>query len=155
MRSKAEERVEKYLKHLQSLGYVESYRYEPYSFEVTEKVTANGRVVLEDMRYTPDFEVVFNLSAVDDYIVQPVLEGAVPKTYRKDWIFLGRINGAGKIISIIEVKPTFDKNNMTRYFTAIRKILFAKDRIFVNLIKVGSLKEPLYINSKKVVDGKS
>jgi len=41
------------------VGLVDSYLYEPNSFELIEKQTACGKNVFQSMAYTPDFEVLF------------------------------------------------------------------------------------------------
>jgi hypothetical protein len=136
-----------YFEELIEAGYVEkieraepirlSERLENKYTQVVEmktktKEVEKNQVILEDHVYTPEFKVTWTQA------------GAV--------LFIDRMWNArkfvkpfiGKWVTYIEVKPSFDQNNMTRLFKINQKWVYQQHQIFVNLVQPHKLFEETF-----------
>lgn len=104
----------------------------------------NSRPVAQNLlhghSYTPEFEVVWDYTKARDLFVWDHLG----KACKFDKLFIGRFvvnptNQAAEFVTIIEVKPSFDQNNMERLFKLNQKWMWDKHKIFVNLVKIQEL----------------
>ena len=142
--SKEESYFIMWLRELELAGYIDSWA-EAKTYELGEKVVhtynevkktktvLKEQTILNSCEYTPDFEIHWNLKALDiffDYF--PTFNSEKINTK----LFLAANNNVNVITSIVEVKPSFDQNNMTRLNTTNRKWMYQKYSIFVNLVKV-------------------
>jgi hypothetical protein len=123
-----------WLNSLQTAGYVHGWKKADLSIEITPKksnVYTDGKKkksqsLLQHLEYTPDFLIEWN-------------ENAKGLFYNKlgEKITLPFISG--HTLSWVEVKPAFDRSNMTRLFRQRQKILYHFQNIYVNLIIVEKL----------------
>lgn len=93
-------------------------------------------ILLRPSEYTPDFIVNFTKKGVDKFV--GLLEPA--NGFKPGMLFYKNTPGV-----ILEVKPTFDQNNMERLFKLNQKFLWEKDKIFVNLVEPVALFEKTFI----------
>jgi hypothetical protein len=129
-------------KELELAGYIDSWA-EAKTYPLGEKIVntynevkktktvPKEQTILNGCEYTPDFEIHWNKKALNifyDYF--PTINSKVNTK-----LFIAN-NDEPIYKSIIEVKPSFDQNNMTRLNTTNRKWMYQKYSIFVNLIKV-------------------
>lgn len=123
---------------LKSEGYIRSWQHEGITIDLTSpkyvpwrkqmktKVKVEEKKLLEGSSYTPDFTIKWERKANGVFCWQ---EMGTYNKIGKGWLF------STEGVSIVEIKPAFDRNNMTR---------LVRDRIkqamehgtFVNLIKV-------------------
>lgn len=115
--------------------------------EKVKKVSSRPmtQTLLHGHSYTPEFKVTWDEKARDKIVW---MSGDCTKFEK---VFIGRsiippvnpFNSSPKyyrdIITYIEVKPSFDQNNMERLFKINQKWMWEKHKIFVNLVKVQDL----------------
>ena len=129
-----------YFKELQDVGIVLGIQPEPPSFKLATdqritykrrlktKVKDDSRLLIKGHEYTPDFLITWNtehkdigkflhiiVNSTDDPKDKPFISFDSHKTY-------------------IEVKPSFDRHNMTRLFTLNQKWVFEAFDEYVNLV---------------------
>lgn len=138
-----------WLDELKKYGYVNSYdRAEPFSLSegVTNHYVLKLKTKSKPMRqsicgghvYTPEFIVYWNKKALDRIVW---MYGSKTKFNN---VLIGHEDEKGRIYTIIEVKPEFDYNNMTRLFIVNQKWTFDKYGIWVNLVKPYELFEKTF-----------
>jgi hypothetical protein len=138
--SEHEEWICFWLDELKKLGYVHSYtRAEPFSLSdgVTNNYVERLKTKSKPMRqsicaghvYTAEFIVYWNKNALDKFVWLINSKTKFNKT------LIGHLDNEGNIFTYIEVKPSFDYNNMTRLFVLNQKWVYDKYGIWVNLIK--------------------
>ncbi len=81
------------------------------------KIEVKDLIIMEDHVYTPDYEIVWAEKAKGLFYLP--LQGLESKTK----LAIAQVI-EGKTTSIIEVKPIFDAQNMTRLFTLNKKWMF-------------------------------
>lgn len=105
-------------------------------------VSTNGVLLAEGIEYTPDFR--FRVLK-DGQFFQSITNPSVSCSSRKDY----RLTYNEDQICIVEVKPTFDMNNMTREVQIKRKWVYQLTNTFVELVKVpGSSNKGSHLFSK-------
>ena len=131
-----------YLDELEEAGYVERYLHQPKSLELSDKKTFPWEKVLKTKRkqmsstllqghiYTPDFSVTWEESAEELFFKSIFFA----RNNVKGIMFANWPNDAFNFYSYIEVKPIFDRNNMTRLFTINQKWVYDKYGIYVQKI---------------------
>lgn len=92
------------------------------------KLEVKSFTLLRPSEYTPDFEVTFNMDFWGK-IVSPPHES---KLFNKDAVFFSSYYDKP---TLVEIKPSFDQNNMERLFVLNQKFIWDKFKIFVNLIE--------------------
>ena len=132
---------------LEKAGYINSFNnaktyqlgekiVNTYTEQLKTKTKEKEQIILSDCEYTPDFEINWNFDAVNIFFdIFPCLNKSKINTD----LLLAKVieeNETKKFESIIEIKPNFDQNNMTRLNTINRKWMYQKYGIFVNLVKV-------------------
>lgn len=85
--------------------------------------------------YTPEFEVIWDRKRAENLVW---IMGTRTKF---DKVFIGHTvkDNTTELVTVIEVKPSFDQNNMERLFKLNQKWMWDKHGIFVNLVKVNDL----------------
>jgi len=133
--SEEEVRFYQYLVELKDNGYVDLFSYQPDSYELSAPEIYDWKkqlktkekwmrsTLLQGHIYTPDFEVYWNAKA-SGIFYQSLAFGSKLKA---PFICNGQR-------SVIEVKPSFDMNNMQRLFTINQKWMFQKHKIYVQKI---------------------
>jgi hypothetical protein len=82
---------------------------------------------LKGAEYTPDIKVIWTPKARDVFYTADY-----PKTNKCN-LFIAHEDAEGFIVSIIEVKPVFDDNNMTREVILKHKWVYSIHGIYVNM----------------------
>jgi hypothetical protein len=93
------------------------------------KTTEHTQTLLKPSEYTPDFTIWWD---------------------KGEGVLYQNLSTKGKIeapfivsdtigVSVVEIKPLFDQNNMTRLFVNNQKFMWDKHKIFVNMIHVTEL----------------
>jgi len=138
-----------YLDELVDKGYVIKYKHQPesytlfakrtyqYSKQLKTKVKIMDSTLLQEHVYTPDFEVIWRkyLSNKNPFIkdIENVkLDKIAPLWSAEVWS--ERSDAFCTVKSVWEVKPLFDRNNMTRLFTINQKWMYDKYGIYVQKI---------------------
>lgn len=111
-----------WLEEVRQAGYIEEYRYEQREFRLfdgltgsyTEQLKTRSREktfkILGKRVYTPDFEIRWSPAA--EGIFYNELDCGLPAAQRAYFVAQGGV-------SLVEVKPGFDSNNMTRHVKAL------------------------------------
>lgn len=148
--SKEENAVAWWLQELVARGWVESFCHQPLSLNLSEKVSldyikelrtksVDEKVnLLQGHVYSYDFHVFFYPKAKDVFVNCLLEDKSGFLKYNKSVPLIGYQTDKelGHLIAVrIEVKPNFDKNNMTRLFSINQKWVWNRHKIFVNLVK--------------------
>ena len=136
--SKEEKYFYHWLLEIQAKGYIkEIIRGDELSFLLSEKAISTRKVeiktktkvvdfsLLQQHVYTPDFKIIWNKSA------EALLFSI--DSFDDRYVFVANLIN-GEYVSYIEIKPSFDKTNMTRLFGINQKWMFAKYGIYVQKI---------------------
>jgi hypothetical protein len=131
-----------WLMELYKEGYIKEFNYEVESFELSDPVkypvlrklktkTKTEHVHLMHKHiYTPDFKVVWTAKGYNKIYCILGKSNA-----NKDAYFKANLNSETKeIYSLIEVKPSFDQNNMTRLSTINIKWVYAKYGVYIQTV---------------------
>lgn len=143
---------------LQERGYIDKVERAPtfkltdgwineYEEQLKTKTKIKHQTILQPSEYTPDFLLTFS---EDKYKKLVWLKSTLRIEDKMDKLFIGtndaRIfltsgydngnSGFPYTQALIEVKPRFDANSMTRLFKNNQKFLYDKYGIFVNLVKI-------------------
>ena len=146
-KSKEEEYFSYYLDELIDLQYVEYWKYEPFSFKLSEEVSYSydkplktkkkevTKTFLHAHEYTPDFLIQWTDKAdrvftrmIDNYSYFPGIY-FIADSHRQ---------------SYVDVKPAFDRHNMTRLFVINQKWVFEKYGAYVQKIVLTGTKNALF-----------
>ncbi len=132
-----------YLDELMEAGYVEEYVFQPSTFllsprqiyewrEVLKtKVKSRESSLLQSHEYTPDFSVKWHCPfGVSEMFIRFVYGS--DKSKAPFWHAYDETGHDCE--SIWEIKPLFDRNNMTRLFTINQKWMYEKYGIYVQKI---------------------
>lgn len=144
--------VAMWLQELQDAGFVKRWSRTEVAFPMTQGLKRNWvketqlktklkqelktDTLLRPSEYTPDFIVNFSAEGIERFV--GILEPATE--YKTGKLFYKNTPGV-----IIEVKPSFDQNNMERLFKLNQKFLWDKEKIFVNLVEPVALFEKTFI----------
>ncbi len=135
--------VSYYLDELKDAGFISEWKSQPQEYVLSEPViyswlqklkTKNkmkSSALLQGHKYTPDFTISWNPCACGMFF--NTTEGLVNF---KNIPFFAH---SGTNISIIDVKPAFDMNNMTRLFVINQKWMMEKFGLYVQ--KIMTMKE--------------
>jgi hypothetical protein len=128
-----------YLEELEEARFIQEYRLHPETFKLSPKqeysITIEGPrkttekfyTLLGAHEYTPDFSIRWDYSAIGKFYKHVHIN--YPIVNKKKYMFW--LCGE---LSIIDVKPMFDQNNMTRLFTINQKWLYAQQGVYVQKI---------------------
>lgn len=163
--------VSMWLKELQDAGYVKSYKKSTVAIPLTPglkipyqkitqlktklKVENKEHIILRPSEYTPDFEVEWTLEGFTLFVNSIMINDFIKSRF----LYAFNCNTS----CMIEVKPGFDQNNMTRDFVTKQKYIWDKLKVFVNLVEPVELFQktflPLeaakYFRYKKAPTGKN
>lgn len=91
--------------------------------------------LLRGHSYTAEFDICWDWTKAKDKFVWD------QNSHTKfEKLFIGEFNrNHNEIATVIEVKPSFDQNNMERLFKLNQKWMWDKYKIFVNLVKINDL----------------
>lgn len=132
---------------LKAAGYIREIIYQPKSVELSTQVTstyhepfvkkAGYKEVIEEMLsahvYTPDVKIIWEEKALGVFTM--TLECTTRKKQNRSFqTIISHRDKENNLYSIVEVKPAFDQNNMTREAKINIKWVWSKYEIFVNLI---------------------
>jgi len=108
-----------------------------YVLNMKTRSKPSTQVLLRGHSYTPEFVIKWNKSALDKFVSIPV------HGKKMENLFIGYLED-NVITTLIEVKPTFDQNNMERLFKINQKWMWDKYQLFVNLVKPQKLFEDTF-----------
>lgn len=131
-----------YCEELKQEGFIKEFSYHTDSFTLSEKVTYSWKkhlktktkdmesTLLQPHVYTPDFNIIWEPKAYGIfycYTDDQYKFGNIP--------FINNVDNNGDDIgSFIEVKPSFDMNNMTRLFTINQKWMYQEYLIYIQKV---------------------
>ena len=123
-------------------GYIKEYKYEESSWSLSPKDTffykkrlktkikIVERSLIQSHEYGCDFTITWHDDALGIFFEVPTVN-----VVSKDVPFWGHVtNNCSEFTSYVEVKPDWDKNNMTRAFKINQKWMWMQKKIFVNLV---------------------
>lgn len=132
-------------KELQEAGYIKSIEAQPEPFDLSDSLSINYRQhlktkeklvpeeILKGHIYTTDFKIVWYETAIN--IFTTPLHGDTRKKKGSSLQFIiSHIDEQGEYYSNIEIKPIFDRNNMTRLVKINQKWVWDKYKEYVNII---------------------
>lgn len=132
-------------KELQDEGYIKSIEAQPKPFDLSDSLVTSyymqmktkGKTVPEEILkghiYTTDFKIVWNDKA--NGIFTTALHGDTRKKKGSSLQFIiSHIDLDGSLYSHVEIKPIFDRNNMTRLVKINQKWVWDKYKEYVNII---------------------
>jgi hypothetical protein len=149
-----------FLEELLSIGVILSYEHNPEPFVLTKGFNKEYQKILKKSTkiltqkvigkkiYTTDFKIVWNpdkdISIIAQDIDDTILKITCPFLYKKE----KQSDDTIQLISYVETKGIFDRNNMTRLFQQNKAWLFDKYQIYINLIKLPSFFEETFTPQK-------
>ena len=120
-----------------------------YIKELKSKSKEETQSIMHDHKYSPDFEIHFNYS--NEYInkLLHVYDVTCPKTskWTNEPLLVNSIGMPNRSV-IVEIKPSFDANNMTRLFRLNQKWMMDKYDIYVNEVEIAKLFESTFTPSR-------
>lgn len=139
------------LRDLSNTGFIESWKYQPKSFILSETIKVpyteikvfkrkeneeieKFQVLLNGNSYTPDFLIIWNPKALGFLI-------SLIGKHKMNNPFIAQIH-KGKIKSIIDIKGGFVMHNMDRELSIIKKWVYQKYNIYVQTVKCFNKKSP-------------
>jgi hypothetical protein len=114
-----------------------------HSYTVTEnlktktKTTDKQQIILRPSEYTPDFRIIWSDTADNIFFQTFDHKGKITAP------FIASVY-EGVPISIVEVKPDFDRDNMTRLFILNQKFVWDKYKEYINQVEVKGLFEKTF-----------
>lgn len=134
-----------WLDELMEVGIIDNYDYEPTSYELSDKVVyqvldnkgkQKNKTLLEEHCYTPDFIINWNNNKLN-------VANKIGILYDN------------KCESVIEIKPPFNMNNMTRLFIINQKWVYEKYKIYVQKVVVDDIFSKTFIPKRYLKTDKS
>ena len=95
--------------------------------------------LLNDSVYTPDFEIKWHKSALNIFVNPPIIKLIDGVAYTNELTKFDKNLFIKSGECLVEVKPAFDKHNMTRLVNINIKQMMQRHNIFVNLVKIPDL----------------
>lgn len=148
--------VAMWLQELQEAGLISRWKKVDSTIELTQglklyykkitqlktklKVEDKYKTLLNDSEYTPDFKIEFTEKGLEKLVCVLDVFEATPEWKNRNAIFFTSNNHV-----LVEVKPSFDQNNMERLFKNNQKFIWDKHKIFVNLVEPIALFEKTFI----------
>ena len=169
LQSKEERYFYWFLVDLYNEGYVSNVLYEPCTYDLSEpvkksyvvekqlkrkvKVIEGEETIQKGLVYTPDFVVHWTRKALGVFVETLNTKDKLMKG-QSQTKFIGSFRGL-EIITVFEVKPDFDQNNMTRYTKVKINWLYQKEGVFVNLVKLPSLFKKYFVPGRYLITDKT
>lgn len=128
-----------WLEELQEAGYIKKIVHHPMPYKLSDpvigvyekqlktKVKNESEELMKGHIYTPDFLIIWNEKARGVFY-----EHQCSYNRRKEKNSLKYL--IGNTATVIEVKPLFDQNNMSRLFKINQKWVYDKHGVFVNMV---------------------
>jgi len=145
--SSGERHLSWYFDELITAGFIQDVIPHPEPYKLSEEVSLLfikpmkrkddkliSRKIIDGHIYTPDFKIIWNPSALGIFY-EPL---NTTMQFSHIPFLANRDKDTGKPYSIIEAKPEFDQNNMTRLFRINQKWIMNSLGIFIQLIKTPS-----------------
>lgn len=125
-----------WLEELEQKGFITQWKRNTNSFEITPPVVSSYRVknkyktqsILQNYTYSHDFDIQWNKKSLGIFVNKLNVEKITQPFICDDNLF-----------SYVEIKPSFDRNNMTRLFRHTQKILYNFFSLYINLIEITKL----------------
>lgn len=148
-----------YLDELKAKGYIDEWKKNEQSFELTKglslkyvvpmKKVANKtkeQTILHPSIYTHDFSIYWNKKAIGLFITD--IDVVSDNKLTTPFISHG-------LISYIETKAEFDRGNMTRLAINNIKFVYEKFHIYINIIKVPKIFEKTFTPDRYLMTDKT
>jgi hypothetical protein len=135
-----------WLLEAEAAGYVLSWEHQPEPFVFDSISVKKNELIGEDKKGAPkyktkEFFYLKEQKVTADFIVvfNPFVEGYLfnvlgSDNYVDGLPFTAQLNSNGEYFCYVEVKPCFDRNNMTRLAKANRLWIYAVHKVFMNII---------------------
>jgi len=127
-----------YLDELKKEKYIDNWYkiIEPINVTPDYKISKNSKThtVLNKLDYTPDFYIKWNKKAHNVFYYNQSDIASYKLKKELPYFFVYKNNE-----SIIEIKPAFDYQNMTRTVTILIKSLFYIKDVYVQIVKLNDL----------------
>jgi hypothetical protein len=144
-----------YFETLRNWNYIESYEraqtyplsepiWRDYEKALKTKIKVVPEQIIKGHEYTPDYKVVWKEQAIGIFTAD--LNGSL----RKNLPFISQ-----DLVSIIEVKPTYDFKNMTRAAMINIKWVWEKHGIYINVTKPDQLFNKTFTPERYLLTDKS
>lgn len=162
---------------LQEKGYIDKVERAPtfkltdgwineYEEQLKTKTKIKHQTILQPSEYTPDFLLTFS---EDKYKKLVWLKSTLRIEDKMDKLFIGTNDARIFLTSgydngnsgfpytqvLVEVKPTFERNNMVRLFGINQKQMWSKYGIYVNLVKIPDFFKKTFVPSEYLKTNKS
>jgi len=133
-----------WLLELKEKGFIKEIELQPTAFplsssiscEYEQQMKTKSKIVSEEIMkghvYTTDVFVIWNKNAIDKFTT--LIDSGIRKKERSSLQFIISQEKGGVIYSFIEVKPSFDQNNMTRLAVINQKWVWEKFKTYVNIV---------------------
>ncbi len=136
-----------WLDELIKTGYIKRIVYQPKSFDLSKRVTSDfykpykrsggkyiTEVILGGHIYTTDFAIIWEQKAINIFttLIDSDLRKRVARSFQ--YILCDYSKEKDMYYSYIEVKPIYDKHNMTREAIINQKWVWVKHGEFINII---------------------
>lgn len=134
-----------WLEELKEKGFIKDFELQPLPFDLSTSLWCEHRVqmktktkmvneeVMPGHIYTADAFIIWNENALDRFTT--LIDSEVKKKENRSMKFiLSQKDSKGQIYSFVEVKPSFDQNNMTRLAKLNQKWVWDKLEVYVNIV---------------------
>lgn len=155
-----------WIDELKDAGYIIDAKHHPGVFKLSPvqkfktlkqlatKQREDEHTILRPHEYTPDWKIVWNEKAVG-LLCKIFDENNVLNKDIKAYFWAHLSKNDNKPFSIIDVKPFFDMQNMTRLFTINQKWVFVKHRLYVQKVVTDKLFEKTFCPQRYLITNKS
>jgi hypothetical protein len=156
--SKEELIMNEYFLELKVNGYIKDFITQPEAFQLydgvkakffktvelktkTKVIFSKKQYILNPHIYTADFKIIW-----ESKLLGKMLGIFERLSFDKTFLFLPQISKNRNLTSFIEVKPSWDQNNMTRMFShRTQPWIYEKFGVYVQLIKPYELMKDTFI----------
>jgi len=134
-----------WLKELKERGFIKHIELQPSPFSLSEslkssyieqlktKEKTSSEELMPKHIYTADVFIIWTEYALNKFTT--LIDSKIKKTSSRSMQFIiSQKNDKGDIYSFVEVKPSFDQNNMTRLAKLNQKWVYEKHGIYVNIV---------------------
>ena len=136
-----------WLEQLRKTGYVKDYIAHPEPYSLFDEVKVDyytpyvnkpggkysKEALLRSHSYGPDYKIIWEEKAKDIFFT--LQDSQIRKKKGHAFIFiLAYEDGFGNSISIVEIKPAFDRHNMTVVARMHQQMVYDKYSIYINIL---------------------
>lgn len=148
LQSNEEQYFDWWLQELKAMGFIKEITHQPKPYQLSEQLSVSyfepykkkegGKDIPEEILpghiYTPDVKIVWNETALGLFTLTLNSNFRKKRNRSFQYIMCQHNKESNEYYSIVEVKPSFDQNNMTRLAKINIKWVWDKYSDFVNII---------------------